>query len=464
MSARRRSAAIASVVVAAWVPALPASAVTDTPADYAWRWPLAASAAPLHRVVLPAVLYDGAAHADLRDLRVFNAAGEVVPYAFVPPAAPVMPPARHALPLFPLEVDRAHPSLDDVALRVRRSAGSTTIEVAPAAKRASPGARLAGYVADASAVEAPASALVVVADGGGNVDVRLRIEASDDLATWQTVVASAPVVRLVVAGRTLARERLPFTPRRARYFRVSSADGAPMPALSAISAETGAPPVEPRIDWRELQGAVDRDVAGAFVYDAGAALPATRLDLALPATNTVLPLSVQARARPDDEWRAVASGVVYRLGDTPGELRSPPLALSGLPLRYWRIVADDRAGVSAAPRLSLGWMPPEIVFAARGAAPFELAYGRRDASPGALPLATLVPQGTGATLVAAVDVAPLAAPLRGNVAALDAKVPVARIALWATLVIAALLLVALGVRLLRRAGADDAPPPGAPPA
>ena len=440
------------------------AAAADAPGEYAWRWPLAASVAPLQRVVLPPAIYDGAAHPDLRDLRVFNAAGEIVPYAFVPPPAPASAPVRVALPLFPLRVDRATPSLDDVTLRVRRAAGGTTIEVASSDRRAGAGTRLAGYVVDASALEAPASALVVVADGQGNVDARLRIEASDDLALWQVVASSTPLVRLTVDGRTLARDRLPITPRKARYLRIVAVDGAPMPPLASIGAEVGAPPADPPIDWRTIDGTASRDDAGpAFVYDAGAAVPATRLTLEMPATNSVLPVAVLARARDADEWRPVGSGVVYRLGEAGGELRSPPLGLTGAAYRHWKVVPDARAGVTGAPRLSLGWAPPQVVFAARGDAPFELAYGRRDASAGALPLGTLVPQASSADFVErAPVVVPIAAPVHGNAAALEARLPVARIALWATLVVAALLLLALGLRLLRQVQGTD-PPVGAPP-
>jgi len=455
----------APIVAAAWLLAASASAAaTDAPGDYAWRWPLAASVAPLQRVVLPPAIYDGAAHPDLRDLRVFNAAGEIVPYAFVAPAVPAAAPVRVALPLFPLRVDRATASLDDVTLRVRRAAAGTTIEVASPQPRGAADTRLAGYVLDASVLDAPASALVVVADGEGNLDARVRIEASDDLAGWQVVATATPLVRLTVDGRTLARDRLPIAPRKARYLRIVAIDGAPMPPLARVEAEVGAARVEPPVDWRTVDGAVTREDTGlAFVYDAGAAVPATRLAIDASATNSVLPVAVLARTRDADAWQPVASGVVYRLGDGSGEQRSPPLALSGAAHRWWKVVPDARAGATAAPRLSLGWTPPQIVFAARGDAPFELAYGRRDASTGALPLATLVPQPSPDERVGrAPAVVPIAAPVHGNAAALEARLPVARIALWATLVAAALLLLAFGLRLLRRVQGTD-PPVGAPP-
>src|SRR5207249_11954297 len=41
--------------------------------------------------------------------------------------------------------------------------------------------------------------------------------------------------------------------------------------------------------------------------------------------------------------------------------------------------------------LSAGWVPHRLVFTSRGAGPFQLAYGSRDAKSTAFPIATLVP-------------------------------------------------------------------------
>jgi hypothetical protein len=42
-------------------------------------------------------------------------------------------------------------------------------------------------------------------------------------------------------------------------------------------------------------------------------------------------------------------------------------------------------------RLEIGWIPHEVVFAARGAGPFTLAYGMKIARPGSMPIAAVLP-------------------------------------------------------------------------
>jgi hypothetical protein len=62
--------------------------------------------------------------------------------------------------------------------------------------------------------------------------------------------------------------------------------------------------------------------------------------------------------------------------------------------RYWLVRVDQRGGGLGAGEVALevGWLPHELVFAARGAAPFTLAYGSKLAKPEALQVATVVPE------------------------------------------------------------------------
>ena len=58
-----------------------------------------------------------------------------------------------------------------------------------------------------------------------------------------------------------------------------------------------------------------------------------------------------------------------------------------------RLRFDPRSGSigSEAPTLQAGFVPQEVVFLARGAAPYSLAWGSADVAPANLPLSTLLP-------------------------------------------------------------------------
>ncbi|MBN8456196.1 MAG: DUF3999 family protein, partial [Candidatus Accumulibacter sp.] len=67
-------------------------ALAESPGDFAFGMRLQPDGPqPLVRVDLPAAVHAGVSRADLGDLRVFNAAGEAVPHAWLPP-----PPASRA--------------------------------------------------------------------------------------------------------------------------------------------------------------------------------------------------------------------------------------------------------------------------------------------------------------------------------------------------------------------------------
>jgi hypothetical protein len=104
-------------------------------------------------------------------------------------------------------------------------------------------------------------------------------------------------------------------------------------------------------------------------------------------------LEILARARPADPWHRVTTATAYRLTREGEELTSADIEVGPTTDRYWLVIVDQRGGgIGSGPLgLGTGWVPHRLVFAARGAEPFQLAYGRHDARPAAFPIATLVP-------------------------------------------------------------------------
>jgi hypothetical protein len=89
----------------------------------------------------------------------------------------------------------------------------------------------------------------------------------------------------------------------------------------------------------------------------------------------------------------VARGIAYRLRQEGAEIASPELSFAPNADRYWLLRVDMRGGGlgDGLPRMQAGWVPQRLVFAARGAPPFYLAYGNREAQPAAYAIQTLIP-------------------------------------------------------------------------
>ena len=437
-----------------------ASAHAERPSDFASGVPLSSSGvSSFQRVVVPAAVYEGVVRADLADVRMFNADGEVVPYAWLPrPAAARARPDAVALPLFPLYVDRDRRDVSGISLSVVRNSAGAAIDIKSTDAVPGPGQELGGFVLDASALTEPLSALVfTMPEAVGAPTMHLRVDASDDLAIWRSVAPDAVLVYIESGGRRLVRDRVEIQATRAKYLRLSWTVGRPVIEFTSVGAEFADKVIEAPRQWRILQGAPVAGHEGEFEYDLGGAYPIDRIDVVLAEPNSVVPTQILARANPADPWQFVGSTVFYRLREPGGDVASVPASVTGGERRYWLLRFDPRSGASAsvAPPMRAGWQPGELVFAARGSQPFTLAYGNRLAGPGALPITTLVPGYDAAKGLSPGVLMALAGPAvaLGGPDRLREPPDVKRWMLWASLALGALVLGWMAWRLSREMGA-----------
>lgn len=344
-----------------------------------------------YRLPLAAAVYRGAARRDLGDLRVFNAAGEPVPYAFAPREPEPVTPVAQRVNLFPLYVDQEK-TLDSAQVRIERSRHGTVLNISvadrvPAARR-----RLAGYIVDASELKKPQEALVLAWDAKSGFSGQARVEGSEDLKNWQPLAASAPILLLEHAGARLERNRVELAGAHAKYLRLSFHGVPPDFRLKEAQVELRPDKREPAREWLAIPTTPGK-TPGELLADTQAHFPADRVRFALPQPNTVAQVRLFTRERAEDPWRLVASGAAYRLARNGGEVTSPDIRLAPGADRYWRIQVDQKGGGfgSGDVRFEIGWLPHELIFAARGAGPFTLAYGNKLAKPGALPFAAVLP-------------------------------------------------------------------------
>lgn len=440
--------------------AMPSSAAAEAPADYAMRQPLATGAdKAFFHLELPDSVYDGAARPDLGDLRVFNADGALVPFAFLPRArATFAATPKRPLAIFPLTVDTARADAGDLSINLRKDGNVTSVDIRARDGATVAGASVVAYLVDASGDERPLVALRLALPDDANASARLRIDASDDLAHWRTIVADAPLLSLSYAGRRLTHDRVELPRVAAHYLRLTWLTPSP-PMLTAAFGDPGDREIEPARRMRRVAAIADPGDPNVFTFDLGAALPVDRVTLDLVDVNSVVPLRWQARTSAQDPWRDAGYSIVYRLRQERGEVTSAGHPLSGTQLRYFRIAIDPRAGGAGAtpPTLVASWYPQQIVFAARGSAPFELAYGSRSAAPGALAIGMLVPgYVAGKPLPANVGEATLATPPSiENRLAMRAPLDVKRALLWTALALASLLLAYMGWRLAQQVRSGD---------
>ncbi|MGZ5061627.1 MAG: DUF3999 domain-containing protein [Usitatibacter sp.] len=419
----------------------------------------------LQRFVLPFEAYrDG--RRDLADLRVFNASGEALPIAF----AGEEPAAREAPPLAPLPLfavagaERQAARSGDLDVTVRSNADGTIVSVQGRTRGAlsTPPAQPVAWLADASQLQRPVRGMVVEWDAGPGTEIaKLDVEASDDLKSWRTLATRAPVLQLGEAPQRLVQPRVEWPAQRAKYLRITAQPaGFRLRAVLAVMDEVARP--VPR-SLRRIEGTAGTK-PGEYLFDVGARLPVDALRVVLPAQNSVAPFAVSSRDGASGPWGAVTGATFYRLVRDGVEIESPPVEIPRRAARYWSIQLDPRSpGIgTAVPSLEVQWRPAQVVFVARGEAPFTLAFGNAEARPARLSVSELIPGYETRAELKLPEAKVGEVRSNGDAypwAAWFGDVPARRLVLWAILVLAVAALGGMAWRLKRQiVVAREAPP------
>ncbi len=348
---------------------------------------------------LPPSAYARSARADLGDLRLLDARGERVPYALLPPRGDAVAAqevlreaAVYALPRrttsnaalgLPVEV-----MVQGDSIRVRRPAAGTTVTASP------------GWLFDLGELkpEQPvAQALRLAWSSRADFSAAYDIDVSADLRNWRPG-GSGQLLALSSPGGPLLQREVPLPAVAPRFVRLAWRDLAAAPAVTGATAVAWQQTRQAQDKATELRvapssGAASAATPKALDFDLGAVLPLATLDLQLPAGTRVAPVRVQGRARADEPWRELGSAVFYRIERDGQVSRSPPWPLLAS-VRYLRVWPDERSPAldPAATQLVLRMHLAKLLFTAQGQPPYRLLAGAADAAPGALPVATLVPQ------------------------------------------------------------------------
>jgi len=345
----------------------------------------------LQQLEVPQVVYEGVVRNDLADLRVVNAGGETVPHAFKPrPAAGTEPGQLVDLPLFPVTGSRDDRS-DALEIRTERTARGSIVRVTTPEPKTDPVLR--GYLVDLTRLDAPLHALELDWNGpAGDFTGTLRVEASDDLQAWRNLSAAAPLLRLTYGDRELVRKTVELPAWKSKYLRLSWPSSQPPLELIRLRGRRSDVLLEPPRQWKRVTSHPGSE-AGEYAFDPDGRMPVDRLRVSLPNPNTLVSVRVQARNRDDQPWQTLTTAVLYRLVHGGREVTNPDLPVPGSGWRDWQLVVDQRGGGigSGAPVIEVGWVPQQLVFVARGSAPFRLVYGSASARAAAIPIQELVP-------------------------------------------------------------------------
>lgn len=476
----RCTALAASVLAAALAQAAPGSAPLQLEGS-----------GPYFRLTLPASLHTLAKDPELSDLRVRNADGLPLPWAWQGEDIATPATRKLSVPLFPVPAQAEGSAPAAISLRIRAD-GSLDWKRQAASPQSSPSAQ-ADWIVDTHAATGNLLQLRLKLAPQAQGLFPLSVEGSDDLSHWQPLASGVAVLQITNAGQTLRQDQIDLGGARARYLRLRWQQPAQAPELQGAeldSFEQAVPPA-PALQWTEAWAPQQCD-ASACTWRLPAGLPVDALRVQLAETNTVATLRILGESpatsgapvyhrhhhplhglRHREREAATASGngglqrsllaeaVVWRLAPAgQAENETPPLMLDGSPHTQLRIEARHAISEWGAqpPRIRIGTRSRSIAFLARGAGPLSLAWDLDKPEGAAVSLATLMPAGKlGELGTARVDLPPVVQPVVAAPASAAASTAPNATAtsdhkpwLWAALGVGLLLLAGMAASLLKQ--------------
>ncbi len=333
---------------------------------------------------IPPEVYRAVVWPDLRDVAVFNAVGELLPFRLEhKPWADVTTDVTVAFRQYPILGGSA--SGDSALVELRAAGGAVSFRYigaeppggSPGQEPVSQGQSL---LVDLGETHAPVSEIRLdwtapaSATSAAEALLRVAVESSPDLQSWRTVHPVWNLARLSFQGEALIRDSVPLHGLGVRYLRLRVLDpGSPRITVREVIGRSHARSrAEPR--WLTAPArAGEAERSFEFAFDGS--YPIDRVRVALE-ENMLLRLVVESRADPETSWQARARGTVYRARFAPGGLEEDTVTFPAVPHRHWRIRIES--GGAALPPVAFGWVPHRMIFLPRGTGPFTLAYGRAD--------------------------------------------------------------------------------------
>ena len=353
--------------------AIPAYPEQMSPEDFAYGLPLTVNGeSPMYRVMLPQSVYLHVSRADIGDMRVFNKQGEIVPHILRSSEdLRTQTPEPVSLPFFPIYAESGSGSF---AFQLSADGKGSILSIRTNSGE-HPGGDISAYILDISMADRPIHELDLKWESNSESFVTtVSLDASNDLTHWQSIIAAATLTKLRYGEHQLEQNRIALPDRKARYLRLSWSAGKQGARLYSVKAEFSPMISEPDRNRMMLEGA---SVKAGYEFDTQGLFPTDRINVILPQKNSIARITLKSRANSNSEWKIRHRGVFHNLSVQGTMLKNTPVLLNPVITdRYWRIESDDSGGMGTGiPQLEIAWIPHELVFLARGDAPFQLAYG-----------------------------------------------------------------------------------------
>ncbi len=384
----------------AWLACQSTIAATHAPEDFAYGSEILLEGdGAIWEVVLPPEIYRRVTRADAGDIRVFNADGSAVPHMLrrVQPQTGDAP-APLELSVFPI-VSSADDELIGRMMRVVTDETGAVVRAETEAITTGDGERIGAYLVDLSGTTQAPNRLELHWQQleAQSFTATLRIEASNDLTDWTTLVPEFTIADLRSEMDRLTRRGVELPVADWNYLRITWPPVLRDTELTQVIAQFPTVPTEQPRSWIEIVG-VERGDGRSLDFDADARYPIDRGGISFGDDNIIVRGTLSSRPTPESAWQVRHRGIYFSVLSNGEVVKSENFALRYATDRYWQLKldADQQNFGDHKLVLSLGWTAQILTFVAQGPAPFTLAYGniQASASPGPVDAVLAAMEGT----------------------------------------------------------------------
>lgn len=373
---------------------LPQISFAVSESDFAFGYTLEVDGdGAIYSLSLPEAIYHGLTRADRGDLRVFNSQGKTVPH-YIRRAEQHTRQKQpdQSIPIFPLYSESSNTQAGDKPqVHIVTDDKGAIIDINYGKAESVSTRRVNAYLLDSSQLKQPPNALLINwQPNEADFVINARVESSDDLNHWKTLVTSTSLSNLHYSGHTLIQQRIELPMRKQKYLRLSWLNGKTL-ALSGVMAQFPTLYQSQERQWSEFHVTSKDSDKHIYYYDTHSVLPADRISIKLAQVNTLVSVALSSAASMKGPWHSRYHGMLYDLQFEGEQLKTPAQVIHATTDRYWRLqILSGEEQTGGESQLKLGWIPEQLYFIAQGEAPFTLAYGSARVKPVSTPLPQLL--------------------------------------------------------------------------
>ncbi len=349
---------------------------------------------PMQMIVVPESVQSTLYYQDARDIRVYNANGELVPSVVTFEANKVMPSIIKELRFYPINSEgneiKQDPSINhsaNIALNVELTinAENKNTDVPLEDKIQNPGI----YIIENSQYEKMQSQSIPVSGGLTQIIIEwegafegiagLRLESSDDLNNWHNLISKENIVNMRFMDQQLTKNILPISSRASRYIKLIWLDDQ-RPVIKTIKAKFGQEMLKLNYEWTQnlpLQRVNEKNISpNTFDVHISPAFRADRFRVVTKEMNQIYTGNLKTKKSLKHQWENFTDFQFYQVDTGNGKITSLERFIGTNIDRYWRINFQypQSPKVNDVVAIQVNRYPLSVYFLRQGNEPFYLAY------------------------------------------------------------------------------------------